>query len=230
MCEAAVRLIRAANYYQRRRPSSSSSISDGNFYFIEVNARIQVEHPVTEMVTGIDLIKAQIRVAAGEKLPFKQEDIRAAGARSSAASTPRTRPKFPALARQDRAAVRPGGFGVRFDSHVYAGYIGPALLRLDDRQVDRASADPRGGDRVHARAPRRAAGRGHQDDDPLHKEILSHTEFVEARSTRPSSSGRSLRAGETAKTPKSAGTPGSCRQDSQDPTGTRAAGRNLSIL
>ena len=64
----------------------------GNYYFIEVNARIQVEHPVTEMVTGIDLIKAQIRVAAGEPLPFSAGGHRPARrAPSSAASTPRTR-------------------------------------------------------------------------------------------------------------------------------------------
>ena len=78
MCEAAVRLIRAANY------TNAGTVEfivapDGHFYFIEVNARIQVEHPVTEMVTGIDLIKAQIAIAAGEPLPFKQEDIRHQG-------------------------------------------------------------------------------------------------------------------------------------------------------
>ena len=79
MCEAAVRLVKQANY---TNAGTVEFIVDaqGNFYFIEVNARIQVEHPVTEMVTGIDLIKAQIRVAAGEPLPFRQEDIQLRGA------------------------------------------------------------------------------------------------------------------------------------------------------
>ena len=79
ICEAAVRLVKAANY---TNAGTVEFIVDrqGNFYFIEVNARIQVEHPVTEMVTGIDLIKAQIRVAAGEPLPFRQEDIVQRGA------------------------------------------------------------------------------------------------------------------------------------------------------
>ena len=70
-----MRLVQAANY---TNAGTVEFIVDrqGNYYFIEMNARIQVEHPVTEMVTGIDLIKAQIRVAAGEPLPFAQEDIR----------------------------------------------------------------------------------------------------------------------------------------------------------
>ena len=78
ICAAAVRLVTEANYTNAGTVEFIVD-TDDNFYFIEVNARIQVEHPVTEMVTGIDLIKAQIAVAAGEALPFTQDEIRAAG-------------------------------------------------------------------------------------------------------------------------------------------------------
>jgi len=91
ICESAVRLVKAAKYYNA---GTVEFIVDKhhNFYFIEVNARIQVEHPVTEMVTGIDLIKQQIRVAAGEKLPFKQKDIACrGGSRGSRCDPPRRR-------------------------------------------------------------------------------------------------------------------------------------------
>ncbi len=78
ICKAAVRLVKAAGY---TNAGTCEFLVDSsfNFYFIEVNARIQVEHPVTEQVTGIDLIKQQIRVAAGEKLDFKQKDITTRG-------------------------------------------------------------------------------------------------------------------------------------------------------
>ena len=132
--------------------SNSSSISQGNFYFIEVNARIQVEHPVTEMVTGIDLIKAQIRVAAGEPLPFTQDRHRGSAARrSSAASTPKIPSKNfqPSPGKIERLIV-PGGFGVRFDSHAHAGYVvspyyDSMIGKLIVHQPTRAR-----GDRLHA--------------------------------------------------------------------------------
>jgi acetyl-CoA carboxylase biotin carboxylase subunit len=123
ICESAVRLIKMAGY---TNAGTVEFIVDRqhNFYFIEVNARIQVEHPVTEMVTGIDLIKAQLRVAAGEPLPWKQEEIRVNGAAIECrinAEDP-ARNFQPCPGRIDRIIV-PGGFGVRFDSHVHAGYV-----------------------------------------------------------------------------------------------------------
>ncbi len=100
---------------------------EDNFYFIEVNARIQVEHPVTEMVTGIDLIQAQIRVAAGEPLPFKQEAIFSC---NGAAIECRINAEDPSKNFQPcpghiKSMFVPGGFGVRFDSHAQAGYTVP---------------------------------------------------------------------------------------------------------
>src|SRR5438270_3836759 len=78
ICSAAVRLIKEANYYNAGTCEFLVD-KDNKFYFIEVNARIQVEHPVTELVTGIDLVRAQIRIAAGEKLAHKQSDIEQRG-------------------------------------------------------------------------------------------------------------------------------------------------------
>lgn len=97
----------------------------GEFYFIEMNTRIQVEHPVTELVTGIDLIKEQIRVAAGEKLRLKQEDICVKGHAIECrinAEHPRTFIPSPGKVEFYHA---PGGPGVRVDSHLYSGYIVP---------------------------------------------------------------------------------------------------------
>lgn len=95
------------------------------FYFIEMNTRIQVEHPVTEMVTGVDLIKEQIRVCAGEKLSLKQEDIVIRGHAFECrinAEDPQT--FFPSPGRVNNFHM-PGGLGVRVDSHLYSGYTVP---------------------------------------------------------------------------------------------------------
>lgn len=98
---------------------------DGRFYFIEMNTRIQVEHPVSEMVTGIDLIKEQIRVCAGEKLSIKQSDIVIRGHSFECrinAEDPKTFMPCPGLVKNYHA---PGGLGVRVDSHLYSGYSVP---------------------------------------------------------------------------------------------------------
>ncbi|BFM19766.1 acetyl-CoA carboxylase biotin carboxylase subunit [Gilvimarinus japonicus] len=98
---------------------------DGRFYFIEMNTRVQVEHPVTEMVTGIDIIREQIRVCAGEKLSIKQEDVVIRGHAFECrinAEDPKTFMPCPGTINNFHA---PGGFGVRVDSHLYSGYSVP---------------------------------------------------------------------------------------------------------
>jgi acetyl-CoA carboxylase biotin carboxylase subunit len=127
ICKSAVRLVKSAGYTNAGTVEFIVDQSDNRFYFIEVNARIQVEHPVTELVTGIDLIKSQIRVAAGEALPFKQKHIVHTGsaieARINAEDPAHEFRGSPGTITKLRL---PGGPGVRFDSHVYQGYtIGP---------------------------------------------------------------------------------------------------------
>ena len=121
MGEAAVKGSSAVNY---KGAGTMEFLVDGNnFYFMEMNTRIQVEHPVTEMITGVDLIKEQIKVACGETLPFNQEDIRIKGAAIECrinAEDPANdfRPSPGKIA----ALNLPGGPGVRVDTHVYSGY------------------------------------------------------------------------------------------------------------
>jgi acetyl-CoA carboxylase biotin carboxylase subunit len=94
-----------------------------NFYFMEMNTRIQVEHPVTEMVTGIDLIKEQIKIATGQKLPFRQEDITINGcAMECRINAEDPEHDFRPSPGKISALSLPGGPGIRVDTHVYAGY------------------------------------------------------------------------------------------------------------
>src|SRR4051794_26438850 len=122
LCESAVRLVKTAGY-QNAGTVEFLVDKDQNFYILEVNARIQVEHPVTEQVTGIDLIKEQIRIAAGEPLPFKQKEIVQLGhaieCRINAEDPARNFAPSPGPITEYRS---PGGPGVRLDSHAYAGY------------------------------------------------------------------------------------------------------------
>jgi len=122
MCEAAVRLAKTAGY---TNAGTVEFIVDqhGNYYFFEVNARIQVEHPVSELITGIDLIKAQIRVAAGEPLPFQQSDIVPRGhAIECRINAEDPAKNFQPCPGKISLLIPPGGFGVRWDSHAYSGY------------------------------------------------------------------------------------------------------------
>jgi acetyl-CoA carboxylase biotin carboxylase subunit len=125
LCERAVRAVVAAGY---ENVGTLEFLVDnaGNFYFIEINCRIQVEHPVTEMLTGIDMVATQIRIAAGEPLGFSQADVSIRGHaiefRINAEDPERDfRPSAGVVERY----LAPGGPGVRMDSHLYAGYEVP---------------------------------------------------------------------------------------------------------
>ena len=98
---------------------------NGEFYFIEMNTRVQVEHPVTELVTGIDIVQAQIRVAAGEKLWFRQRDIEVKGHSIECRICAEDPFKFTPSPGKITAWHPPGGPGIRVDSHVYSGYTVP---------------------------------------------------------------------------------------------------------
>ncbi len=126
MLADAVTLAKAAGYYNAGTVEFIYDLDRKAYYFLEVNARIQVEHPVTEMVTGLDLIREQITVAAGEALPFTQEDIKTEGHaievrinaedwQNGFAPSPGTISMY----------VSPSGRGVRVDSHCFAGYTIP---------------------------------------------------------------------------------------------------------
>ncbi|MER3451262.1 MAG: acetyl-CoA carboxylase biotin carboxylase subunit, partial [Thermus sp.] len=122
IAEAAVRLAKHVGYV------SAGTLEflvdkEGNFYFIEMNTRIQVEHPVTEMITGVDLVQAQFRIALGERLWLKQEEILPRGHAIEVRVNAEDPEKGfrPAIGKVE-TLLFPGGPGVRVDSHLYAGY------------------------------------------------------------------------------------------------------------
>ena len=145
MGEVAVKAAKAVNY-ENAGTIEFLLDKDKNFYFMEMNTRIQVEHPVTELVSGIDLIKEQIRVAAGEPLSVSQEDIQIKGHAIECRINAENPKKhfMPCPGRITNVHI-PGGNGVRVDTHIYNGYKVPAnydsmLMKLIVYDKDRASA------------------------------------------------------------------------------------------
>ena len=150
----------------------------GEFYFIEMNTRVQVEHPVTEMITGIDIVQAQIRVASGQKLPFRQRDIQFRGHAVECRINAEHPYKFsPSPGRITQFHV-PGGPGIRVDSHVYANYFVPPNY---DSLIGKVIAW--GDTREQAIAKMRIAlsemiVEGIETNLPLHQELMLDSAFL----------------------------------------------------
>lgn len=127
MGKIAVKAAKAVNY-ENAGTIEFLLDKDKNYYFIEMNTRIQVEHPITEAVTGIDLIKQQIKIAAGEELSFKQKDIKIKGhAIECRINAENPKKGFRPSPGKIETLIIPGGFGVRIDSAVYQGYTIPSV-------------------------------------------------------------------------------------------------------
>jgi acetyl-CoA carboxylase biotin carboxylase subunit len=150
---------------------------DGEFYFIEMNTRVQVEHPVTEMVTGCDIVKAQLAIAGGERLQWSQGDIQWRGHAIECrinAEDPKTFMPSPGTVQLWHA---PGGPGIRTDSHVYSGYAVPPYYdsligKLIAHGEDRRSAIAR-----MTTALSEIVVEGIRTNVPLHQEIFQHAAF-----------------------------------------------------
>ncbi|THF61742.1 acetyl-CoA carboxylase biotin carboxylase subunit [Pseudothauera rhizosphaerae] len=152
---------------------------NGEFYFIEMNTRVQVEHPVTEMITGIDIVQTQIRIAAGEKLWFKQKDIQFRGHAVECRINAEDPFKFTPSPGRITNWHTPGGPGIRVDSHVYNGYTVPSHY---DSMIGKLIAY---GD-TREQAIRRMrialsemAVEGIKTNVPLHQELMLDARFVE---------------------------------------------------
>ena len=151
---------------------------DGQFYFMEMNTRIQVEHPVTEMITGVDLIAEQIRVAYGEPLSLNKENIKLRGHAIEVrinAEDPKTFIPSPGKIKQFHA---PGGLGVRFDSAIYGGYSIPPYY---DSMIGKLIVHGRDRDEAIKRLRRAIVETvvdGIKTTLPLHEWILSQDEFI----------------------------------------------------
>ncbi|HEX5363837.1 MAG TPA: acetyl-CoA carboxylase biotin carboxylase subunit, partial [Gallionella sp.] len=151
---------------------------NGEFYFIEMNTRVQVEHPVTEMITGIDIVQQQIRIAAGEKLPFRQRDIQFRGHAIECRINAEHPYKFTPSPGRITSWHVPGGPGIRVDSHVYANYFVPPHY---DSMIGKLIAY--GDTREQAMARMRTAlsemaVEGIDTNVPLHRELMQDAAFM----------------------------------------------------
>jgi acetyl-CoA carboxylase biotin carboxylase subunit len=149
------------------------------FYFIEMNTRVQVEHPVTELITGIDIVQQQILIAAGEKLPFRQKDIEFRGHAIECRINAEDPVKFMPSPGRILSWHMPGGPGVRVDSHAYAGYFVPPTYDSMIGKLITYGATREQAIRRMSIALSEAAVEGILTNIPLHRELMLDPNFVE---------------------------------------------------
>ncbi len=180
--EAALAIGRAAGY-QNAGTVEFLLDRSGRFYFLEMNTRIQVEHPVTELVTGIDVVREQIRIAAGEPLGYDQADIAIRGHALECRITAEDPETFLPSPGKVTTYVSPGGLGVRVDSHLFAGYTVPPFY---DSLI--AKLLVHGRDRTEALARMRRALAEYQIQGikttiPFHQRLLDDPRFIAGESS-----------------------------------------------
>ncbi|MBE3570300.1 MAG: acetyl-CoA carboxylase biotin carboxylase subunit [Bacillales bacterium] len=180
MGEAAVKAAKAVDYTGAGTIEFIYDYRNRQFYFMEMNTRIQVEHPVTELVTGVDLVKEQIRVASGEQLSLKQEDVTFHGwAIECRINAENPEKNFMPSPGRIQMYLPPGGFGVRVDSAAYPGYMIPPYY---DSMVAKLIAYGDTREEAIARMKRALSEfviDGVHTTIPFHLKLLAHEKFVE---------------------------------------------------
>jgi len=150
---------------------------NNEFYFIEMNTRLQVEHPVTEMITGVDIVKEQLNIAAGEKLKFSQQDIKIQGHAIECRMNAEDPKSFMPSPGDIKLWHMPGGPGIRIDSHIYSGYKVPPYY---DSMIGKIISHGNNRDSAITRmsnALKEIVIEGIKTNIPLHQEILQHSAF-----------------------------------------------------
>ncbi|CAM3943293.1 acetyl-CoA carboxylase biotin carboxylase subunit [Bacillus mobilis] len=179
MGEAAVKAAVAVDYTGAGTVEFIYEYRTKSFYFMEMNTRIQVEHPVTEMVTGMDLIKEQIRVASGEKLSLQQEEVQFNGwAIECRINAENPAKKFMPSPGKVEMYLPPGGFGIRVDSAVYPGYSIPPFY---DSMVAKLIVHGKTREEAIAKMKRALSEfviEGVHTTIPFHLQLLDHPDFV----------------------------------------------------
>ena len=150
---------------------------NNEFYFIEMNTRLQVEHPVTEMITGVDIVKEQLNIAAGEKLKLSQQDIKIQGHAIECRMNAEDPKSFMPSPGDIKLWHMPGGPGIRIDSHIYSGYKVPPYY---DSMIGKIISHGNNRDSAITRmsnALKEIVIEGIKTNIPLHQEILQHSAF-----------------------------------------------------